>query len=185
VRRVITGTQSRTTARRYPIARRHGIAVDFVDGIGESIPFPDNSFDSIHVGLVLCSVDDVAATLGEIRRVLAPGGRFEHVGGDGAMSRFQDLIAEAVVLVGFWLQAEIAEPSTRLPRPNSIPGAAPTVSASPASVVSSADVSSSAVSVPRTWSFGHRWMNDLSRKAHVCLMAAAEGRVVIQSTESG
>ena len=79
------------------LARRHGIAVDIVDGIGESIPFPDSSFDSVHVGLVLCSVDDVAATLGEIRRVLAPGGRLvvlEHVRGDGAMGRFQDRIAE-------------------------------------------------------------------------------------------
>jgi SAM-dependent methyltransferase len=78
-------------------ASRHGIAVDIVDGIGESIPFPDNSFDSVHVGLVLCSVDDVAATLGEIKRVLAPGGRLvvlEHVRGDGAMGRFQDLIAK-------------------------------------------------------------------------------------------
>jgi ubiquinone/menaquinone biosynthesis C-methylase UbiE len=78
------------------LARRHGIAADIVDGIGESIPFPDNSFDSVHVGLVLCSVDDVAATLGEIRRVLAPGGRLvvlEHVRGDGAMGWFQDLIA--------------------------------------------------------------------------------------------
>ncbi len=78
------------------LAGRHGVGVDIVDGIGESIPFPDNSFDSVHVGLVLCSVDDVAATLGEIRRVLAPGGRLvvlEHVRGDGAMGRFQDLIA--------------------------------------------------------------------------------------------
>jgi len=77
-------------------ARRQGIAADIVDGIGESIPFPDNSFDSVHVGLVLCSVDDVAATLAEIRRVLAPGGRLvvlEHVRGDGVMGRFQDLIA--------------------------------------------------------------------------------------------
>ena len=78
-------------------ARRHGVAVDIVDGTGESIPFPENSFDSVHVGLVLCSVDDVAATLAEIRRVLAPAGRLvvlEHVRGDGAMGRFQDLIAE-------------------------------------------------------------------------------------------
>src|SRR5262245_45041225 len=37
-------------------ARRHGVAVDIADGVGESIPFPDNSFDSVHVGLVLCSV---------------------------------------------------------------------------------------------------------------------------------
>ena len=79
------------------LADRRGIAVDIVDGSGESIPFPDNSFDSVHVGLVLCSVDDVPATLGEIRRVLAPGGRLvvlEHVRGEGAMGRFQDLIAK-------------------------------------------------------------------------------------------
>src|SRR3984893_15576416 len=76
---------------------RHDIDVDIVDGIGESIPFPDNSFDSVHIGLVLCSVDDVDATLAEIRRVLAPGGRLvvlEHVRGDGLMGRFQDLIAK-------------------------------------------------------------------------------------------
>lgn len=79
------------------LARRRGIAVNVVDGVGESIPFPDNSFDSVHVGLVLCSVDDVAATLGEIRRVLVPGGRLvvlEHVRGDGMMGRFQDRIAK-------------------------------------------------------------------------------------------
>ncbi|TDZ79017.1 putative methyltransferase YcgJ [Mycobacteroides salmoniphilum] len=79
------------------LARRCGVDVDILDGVGESIPFPDNSFDSVHVGLVLCSVDDVAATLGEIRRVLVPGGRLvvlEHVRGDGLMGRFQDLIAK-------------------------------------------------------------------------------------------
>lgn len=68
------------------VARRNDVAIDIVDGIGESIPFPDNSFDSVHVGLVLCSVDDVAATLREIRRVLRPGGRLvvlEHVRGEG------------------------------------------------------------------------------------------------------
>jgi SAM-dependent methyltransferase len=79
------------------LASRRGIAVDIVDGVAEAIPFPNNSFDSVHVGLVLCSVSDVGATLGEIRRVLAPGGRLvvlEHVRGDGAMGRFQDLIAK-------------------------------------------------------------------------------------------
>jgi ubiquinone/menaquinone biosynthesis C-methylase UbiE len=79
------------------VAGRRGIAVDIVDGVAESIPFPDNSFDSVHVGLVLCSVDDVDAALSEIRRVLAPGGRLvilEHVRGEGAMGRFQDLVAK-------------------------------------------------------------------------------------------
>jgi SAM-dependent methyltransferase len=79
------------------LALRHGIAADIVEGSGESIPFPDNSFDSVYVGLVLCSVDDVAATLTEIRRVLVPGGRLvvlEHVRGEGATGRFQDLVAK-------------------------------------------------------------------------------------------
>ena len=85
----------RRTASR--LADRLGIAVDVVDGTGESIPFPDNSFDSVHIGLVLCSVDDVATTLGEIRRVLVPGGRLvvlEHVRGEGATGRLQDLVAK-------------------------------------------------------------------------------------------
>ena len=79
------------------LALRHGISADIVDGTGESIPFADNSFDSVHIGLVLCSVDDVAVTLAEIRRVLVPGGRLvvlEHVRGEGATGRFQDLIAK-------------------------------------------------------------------------------------------
>ena len=79
------------------LAERHGITANIVEGTGESIPFPDNSFDSVHIGLVLCSVDDVAATLSEIRRVLEPGGRLvvlEHVRGEGATGRFQDLVAK-------------------------------------------------------------------------------------------
>lgn len=85
----------RRTASR--LALRHGLTADIVDGTGESIPFPDDSFDSVHIGLVLCSVDDVAATLSEIRRVLKPGGRLvvlEHVRADGAVGRFQDLVAK-------------------------------------------------------------------------------------------
>jgi ubiquinone/menaquinone biosynthesis C-methylase UbiE len=79
------------------LAVRHGIAVDIVDGTGESIPFPDNSFDSVHIGLVLCSVDDAAETLSEIKRVLVARGRLvvlEHVRGEGATGRFQDLVAK-------------------------------------------------------------------------------------------
>src|ERR1700759_5676180 len=40
------------------VANRHGSEVDVVEGVAKSIPFEDNSFDSVHIGLVLCSVDD-------------------------------------------------------------------------------------------------------------------------------
>lgn len=119
------------------LARRHGIAVEVVDAAGESLPFPDNSFDSVHAGLVLCSVDDVAATLSEIRRVLAPSGRLvvlEHVRGDGTMGRFQDLIArpwswlasgcepnrrtlEAIAAAGFDTRGLRSRPRTMVPPP--------------------------------------------------------------------
>jgi len=95
----VTAVEPEAAFRRMAsrLAARHGVAADIVDGTGESIPFPDNSFDSVHIGLVLCSVDDVAATLGEIRRVLVPGGRLvvlEHVRGEGAVGRLQDLVAK-------------------------------------------------------------------------------------------
>jgi ubiquinone/menaquinone biosynthesis C-methylase UbiE len=94
----VTAVEPEAAFRRMAsaLADRRGIGVDVVDGVAESIPFPDNSFESVHVGLVLCSVDDMAASLREIRRVLVPAGRLvvlEHVRGEGAMGRFQDLIA--------------------------------------------------------------------------------------------
>ena len=48
----------------------------------ETLPFPDNSFDSVVVTLVLCMVDNVNSVLDEIYRVLKPGGKFyfyEHI----------------------------------------------------------------------------------------------------------
>jgi ubiquinone/menaquinone biosynthesis C-methylase UbiE len=41
----------------------------------ERLPMPDRSFDSVVSTFTLCSIADVAAALGEIRRVLRPGGR--------------------------------------------------------------------------------------------------------------
>jgi SAM-dependent methyltransferase len=40
---------------------------------GQSLPFPDNSFDSALSSWTLCTIPDVAAALLEVRRVLKPG----------------------------------------------------------------------------------------------------------------
>jgi len=59
-----------------------GFPVSVKSGVAESIPFEDGTFDFVVSTLVLCTVLDLHASLGEIRRVLKPGGEFrfiEHV----------------------------------------------------------------------------------------------------------
>jgi len=53
-------------------AKNRGIHV--VAGIAESLPFADESFDTVLIVVTICYVDDVTATLREARRVLKPGG---------------------------------------------------------------------------------------------------------------
>lgn len=71
-------------------ARHAPVEVSVVEGIAERLPADDDSFEAAVVSLVLCSVDDLATALGEIRRVLRPGGRlrfFEHVVAHGGAHR--------------------------------------------------------------------------------------------------
>jgi ubiquinone/menaquinone biosynthesis C-methylase UbiE len=56
-------------------AREWKHASEPLDARAESIPLPDASVDAVVGTYVLCSVDDPAATLAEVRRVLVPGGR--------------------------------------------------------------------------------------------------------------
>jgi ubiquinone/menaquinone biosynthesis C-methylase UbiE len=56
-------------------AREWKHASEPLDARAESIPIPDDSVDAVVGTYVLCSVDDPAATLAEVRRVLVPGGR--------------------------------------------------------------------------------------------------------------
>jgi SAM-dependent methyltransferase len=63
-------------------ATRHGLELDLHGTGGETIDLPSQSADVVCSTLVLCSVSNRAAVLGEIRRILRPGGRFvaiEHV----------------------------------------------------------------------------------------------------------
>jgi ubiquinone/menaquinone biosynthesis C-methylase UbiE len=84
-----------------PMARRlerklpaHEINARVVHAPAEALPFGDESFDFAVSTLVLCTVGDPARALGEIRRVLRPGGRLvflEHVRSDDPkLARWQD-----------------------------------------------------------------------------------------------
>ncbi|MFI0808630.1 class I SAM-dependent methyltransferase [Streptomyces echinatus] len=67
-------------------ALRAQVPVDVVPGAAEALPVKSEAFDAVVLSLVLCSVRDVPRTLGEVRRVLRPGGEvrfFEHGQGGG------------------------------------------------------------------------------------------------------
>jgi demethylmenaquinone methyltransferase / 2-methoxy-6-polyprenyl-1,4-benzoquinol methylase len=56
-------------------ARRKAPELEWVQGDVLALPFEDASFDSAVVGFGVRNVDDLAAGLKELRRVLRPGGR--------------------------------------------------------------------------------------------------------------
>jgi ubiquinone/menaquinone biosynthesis C-methylase UbiE len=75
-----------------------GRAAAIVDAAAEELPFPADSFDAVVSTLVLCSVRDQRRALGEIKRVLRPGGRLfviEHVRGEGGRAVVQEVVAPA------------------------------------------------------------------------------------------
>ena len=75
-------------------AGQHGPDAKVLRAPAEDLPFDDDSFDVAVSTLVLCGVDDQPRALGELRRVLRPGGRLlfiEHVrSADPGTSRLQD-----------------------------------------------------------------------------------------------
>jgi ubiquinone/menaquinone biosynthesis C-methylase UbiE len=79
------------------------LLVEVVDATAEALPLPDASVDTVVCTLVLCTVDDPARVLAEIRRVLTPGGslRFlEHVRGGRLGGRLQDAVTPLIRRVG-------------------------------------------------------------------------------------
>jgi ubiquinone/menaquinone biosynthesis C-methylase UbiE len=79
-------------------------AAEVIDAPAEHLPFPDATFDTAVVTLVLCSVEDQQSALREIARVVKPGGRLlflEHVRSeDEKVARSQDRIRPFYNLVG-------------------------------------------------------------------------------------
>jgi ubiquinone/menaquinone biosynthesis C-methylase UbiE len=92
----IVGLEPSEPMRRIGMGRLKGSALEItlVDGAAENMPFADASFDTVLLTFTLCSVSDPLTALGEMRRVIAPGGRLlfcEHGRSPhGSVSRWQD-----------------------------------------------------------------------------------------------
>jgi SAM-dependent methyltransferase len=81
-------------------AREAGVELTLVPHGAESIPIPDASVDEVICSLVLCTVEDPARVLAEVRRILRPGGRF----------RFVEHVAAPEWSPRRWLQRAIRRP---------------------------------------------------------------------------
>ncbi len=85
---LLEGTKSAAKAKGWP--------ADIREGVGEEIPFPDRFFDTVVCTFTLCSVEDPAKVLSEMRRILRPGGQalfLEHGRApDANIARWQDRI---------------------------------------------------------------------------------------------
>lgn len=76
------------------------VPVTVIAGSADHLPLPDASVDAGVVSLVLCSVEDQATALAELRRVIRPGGKLhflEHVRADTARLRRLQELAQATV----------------------------------------------------------------------------------------
>lgn len=76
------------------------VPVTVTAGVAERIPAATGSFDAAVAFLVLCSVTDPRAALGELQRVLRPGAQlrfFEHVEADAAGLRRIQRVLDATV----------------------------------------------------------------------------------------
>jgi len=72
---------------------RQSLPVELLDAPGEALPLQDGSVDTVLLTFTLCTIPDAPHALGEMRRVLKPGGRLvflEHgLAPDAVIARWQ------------------------------------------------------------------------------------------------
>lgn len=78
------------------VASSSEIETEFLQAVGEDIPLADGSVDTVVLTYTLCTVQNIDAVLGEIRRVLRPDGEVlfcEHVSAPTPwISRLQNIV---------------------------------------------------------------------------------------------
>jgi demethylmenaquinone methyltransferase/2-methoxy-6-polyprenyl-1,4-benzoquinol methylase len=99
---VVTGLDF--SERMLERARRKSSAISWVKGDALALPFEDDSFDAATVGFGVRNLEDLERGLGELARVLRPGGRLgvlEITRPQGVLERFYNVwFSRAVPLLG-------------------------------------------------------------------------------------
>lgn len=90
------------------------VAVELVGLSGGEIQMDDDSFDTVVMTYTLCSIDDKAGALAQMRRVLKPGGRVLFVehgrAPDAAVARLQGRLNPVWSRLGGGCQLDVAVP---------------------------------------------------------------------------
>src|SRR3954462_9766551 len=93
-RLVLTEPEEPMVRRLRSHAQGKSGGAEVVQAPAESLPFPDDTFDTAVATLALCTVGDADRAIGELRRVLRPGGQLlflEHVRSDDPkLAKWQD-----------------------------------------------------------------------------------------------
>lgn len=78
-----------------------GVDVDLRTGDAQALPLDAQAFDTVVCALSLCTIPDPAAAIGEMRRVLVPGGRLlllDHIGSSWPPIRAAQWLLERVTI---------------------------------------------------------------------------------------
>lgn len=97
----IIGIDPHETLNRMAEQNRHKAPapVSLIRGSAEDMPFDDRGFDTVVTTWTLCSIPDGMKALGEMRRVLKPGGQLVFIehghAPDAGVARWQDRLTPA------------------------------------------------------------------------------------------